>query len=149
MIPEGARCNQELENTQHIQTRRETKGNILIWIGSSLLVNPKARLQSLLYKAQKYPKSDTEQHKPSKCRPHGIRHTHTATQNLLCFPSVQVTSLIQISPLKCNLKSEKEFVKMCSPGQGKKSLAKIFQMLNLAGSLWHKTDRTAGPIIQL
>lgn len=32
---------------------------------------------------------------------------------------------------------------MCSTGQGKKSLAKIFQMLNLAGSLWHKPDRTA------
>ena len=32
---------------------------------------------------------------------------------------------------------------MCSTGQGKKSLATIFQMLNLAGSLWHKTGRAA------
>ena len=32
---------------------------------------------------------------------------------------------------------------MCSIGQGKNSLATIFQMLNLAGLLWHKTDRAA------
>jgi hypothetical protein len=31
---------------------------------------------------------------------------------------------------------------MCLTGQGKKSLTEIFQMLNLAGSLWRKTDRT-------
>lgn len=88
MIPKAETCNQELENTQHTATLRETNGNILIWICSSILVNPKTKLQSLLYKAQKYPKSNTEQHLHLKRRPHGIRQTHTHTQIKFAVASI-------------------------------------------------------------
>lgn len=32
---------------------------------------------------------------------------------------------------------------MCSTGQGKKVLTQTFQMLNLAGSRWHRTEQAA------
>lgn len=73
--------------------------------------------------------------------PRGITHT----QRRKNVPSVRMLLNLQnfFTESSYNLESEKEFLKMCSTGQGKKSLAKVSQMLNLAGSLWHKTDRTA------
>lgn len=72
------------------------------------------------------------------------RHTHTKFAAVsICigdpFKSKKISS--PKSSTTQNLK--KEFVKMCSTGQGKNSLATIFQMLNSAGSLWDKTDRAA------
>lgn len=60
--------------------------------------------------------------------------------------AVQVTPLnLHLFPpeLRITWNLKRKFLKTYSTGQGKKSLPKIFQMLYLAGSLWHKTGRTA------
>lgn len=72
----------------------------------------------------------------------GPRRSHTHRNEICCTGDTLKFTFVS-SWIKNNLESEKEILKTYSTGQGKKSLPKIFQMLYLAGSLWHKTGRTA------